>query len=76
MKTQKEHISWENREYFNYFFSCQEGSYKLNWIKTEKWFQKKYFKTKYTSYSSFRKAKSKYLYGLDQRRKRRENIKQ
>lgn len=69
MKTKKEFISDENKEYFDYFFQLTQGSYKDCWIITEKWFQETYNKTKYTSYSSFRKAKSNYLNGLYKRRR-------
>lgn len=63
-------ITWEEfrrrteKEYFDYFFGLNKGTYKDNWLETEEWFQEKYNIPKYPDYSSFRNAKSKYLRGV------------
>lgn len=67
MKTKKELHELNEKQYFDYFFSLEDGSYKYRWELTEKWYQDQFKHSKYTSYESFRVHKSKYLNQLSKK---------
>ena len=67
VKTKQELDKEREKEYFDYFFSISDGSYKECWIETEIWYGKCYGCGRFSTYESFRVIKGRYLKALSKK---------
>jgi hypothetical protein len=71
MKTRKEFMFEEMSEYMTFFNESRKTTGEQKWFEAENMYQDKYNRPKYTTYGSFRVAKSNYINELrEQVRKR------
>ena len=71
MKTRKEYLFEEMGEYMSFFNDSKQTTGEKKWIEAENVYQLKYNRPKYTSYGSFRVAKSNYINELRNKVRRR-----